>query len=416
MNLHSNSGTVTFTAAWETNTYTVQYNANKPDNASHNVTGVPNSETWIYDNDTVLPSAPSLTGWKFEGWYDSSGEKIVDQNNLTTEPNGIVNLYAHWSPITYYVFTDIYDCNDVVEVKYDESYTLSWNSRWKDSFIDTAIFDGWYYSGEGNDYMDGIRCNKTTLLTTGSDYTIKNWTTVEGTYVCFYGEVHFDNSCFTGDTMVVLEDGGYARLDSLEVGDVILSWNAFTGKFEAMPISLFWNHGENWYNVISLNFSNGKTVKVVTEHGFFDSTLNKYVYISHENYSNYIGHKFACMSENGVFEDVALISAECTYEYSSCYSLRTACNDNAIVEGFMTLTHEDILGFLTYFEFGEDYKYDQEKMEADIAQYGLYTYEDWQEYVSYEEFVALNGQYLTIAIGKGYLTYEDVLKLIAGMR
>ena len=71
---------------------------------------------------------------------------------------------------------------------------------------------------------------------------------------------------------------------------------------------------------------------------------------------------------------------------------------------------------MTYLEFGEDYKYDQEKLDADIDQYGLYTYDDWKEYVSYEEFVALNGQYLTIAIGKGYLTYEDVLMLIAGMR
>lgn len=48
--------------------------------------------------------------------------------------------------------------------------------------------------------------------------------------------------------------------------------------------------------------------------------------------------------------------------------------------------------------------------------YGLYTYEDWKDYVSYDEFVALNGQYLKIVIGKGYLSYEDVLNLIEGMR
>ena len=43
-------------------------------------------------------------------------------------------------------------------------------------------------------------------------------------------------------------------------------------------------------------------------------------------------------------------------------------------------------------------------------------YAERKDYVSYEEFVALNGQYLTIVIGKGYLTYEDVLVLIEGMR
>ena len=195
-----------------------------------------------------------------------------------------------------------------------------------------------------------------------------------------------------------------------------MSWNAITGKLEAMPISLFWNHGEGVYNVISLTFSNGKKLKVVTEHGFFDATLNKYVYISASNYTDYIGHEFACLNENGVFENVMLKAAECKTEISSCYSLRTVCNDNALVDGFLTLTHEDFTGFLTYFEFGEDYMYDKVKMQEDIEMYGLYTYEDLKDYVSYDEFVALNGQYLKIAIGKGYLTYEDVLGLIEGMR
>lgn len=172
-----------------------------------------------------------------------------------------------------------------------------------------------------------------------------------------------DNSCFTGDTLVTLSDGSFARLDSLKAGDIVMSWNAITGKFEAMPISLFWNHGEGVYKVINLTFSNGKNLKVVTEHGFFDATLNKYVYISASNYADYIGHEFACLNENGVFENVMLKAAECKTEISSCYSLRTACNDNALVDGFLTLTHEDFTGFLTYFEFGEDYMYDKVKMQ-----------------------------------------------------
>lgn len=222
--------------------------------------------------------------------------------------------------------------------------------------------------------------------------------------------------CFTGDSLVTLADGSLARLDSLGAGAYIMSWNAITGTFEPMPISLFWNHGEAMYYVLDLKFSNNKIVHVVTEHGFFDSTLNKYVYIGYENYNDFIGHKFACLSDNGSFEDVELISVECNCKYSSSYSLRTACNDNAIVEGFLTLTHEDIPGLMTYFEFGDNYCYDQAKMEEDIEKYGLYTYEEWAEYVTYEEFIALNGQYLKIAVGKGILTSEDIVALIAGMR
>lgn len=229
-----------------------------------------------------------------------------------------------------------------------------------------------------------------------------DWTTTDG--------------CFTGDTLVNLADGSYARLDSLNVGDVVLSWNAFTGEFEAMPISILWNHGENLYNLLKLNFANGKTVKVVTVHGFFDSTLNKYVYINSDNYGEYIGHKFAFMSDDGSFEDVELVSVEHTEEITSCYSLQTACNENVIVEGFLTLTPEDFKGFLDRFEFGENYMYDKEKMEADIAQYGLYTYEEWEDHLTYEEFVALNGQYMKIGIGKGYFTVDDILRLLAEAR
>ena len=56
--------------------------------------------------------------------------------------------------------------------------------------------------------------------------------------------------------------------------------------------------------------------------------------------------------------------------------------------------------------------YDQEKMQADIEKYGLYTYEDFAEYVTYEQFVAFNGAYLKVAVGKGLITWEEILELI----
>ncbi len=221
--------------------------------------------------------------------------------------------------------------------------------------------------------------------------------------------------CFTGDTLVTLADGSLARLDSLSVGDLVMSWNPILGEFEAMPIAYFVNHGEDYYNVITLTFENDKSIKVVTEHGFFDTTLNKYVYINSDNFTDYIGHEFASLSELGSFEKVRLVSAECSYDYSSCYSLLSSCNNNAIVEGFLTLTPEDVPGFFSYFEFGEDFKYDKAQMESDIETYGLYSYEEWSEFVTYEQFVAFNGQYLKIVVGKGYLTVDDIIEYLTEM-
>ena len=51
-------------------------------------------------------------------------------------------------------------------------------------------------------------------------------------------------------------------------------------------------------------------------------------------------------------------------------------------------------------------------MQADIEQYGLYTYADFEDLISEEAFELYNAQYLKIAIGKGYITWDDVLEMI----
>ena len=144
--------------------------------------------------------------------------------------------------------------------------------------------------------------------------------------------------------------------------------------------------------------------------------MNKFVYINEENYTEYLGHNFIYVDESGNYSNVVFEGMEVTVEETGCYSLRTAINDNAIADGMLSLTAEDVPGMLTYFEVGEGLKYDEAKMNADIEKYGLYTYEEWSDYVSYEEFVALNGKYFKILVGKGILTEDDILSLIAGMR
>ena len=333
--------------------------------------------------------------------YGNGNNNIIVTGNVSSE-----SIYAYCRPIKYTVYYCLWDRICAVELGYNQRYYLDYYSV--DGFgYDSFEFHGWYYS------EDGVNLGQ--FITSDTTACLYNETTVDGATVYIIADLTM-KECFTGDTQVTLSNGSSVRLDSLNQGDLILSWNAITGAFETMPISLFWNHGEGFYDVIRLFFSNGKIIKVVTRHGFFDATLNKYVYIDSTNYDEYIGHEFACLSENGMFENVTLLKGECEKEWSSCYSLRTAVNDNAIVDGFLTLTHEDIPGLLTYFVFGEGYMYDKTKMQEDIEKYGLYTYEEWKEYVSYNEFVALNGKYMTIPIGKGYLTREDVLRLIKGLR
>ena len=50
-------------------------------------------------------------------------------------------------------------------------------------------------------------------------------------------------------------------------------------------------------------------------------------------------------------------------------------------------------------------------MQADIEEYGLLTYEDFDGIIDEVGFEAYNGQYLNVSIGKGLITWNGVKAL-----
>jgi hypothetical protein len=52
-------------------------------------------------------------------------------------------------------------------------------------------------------------------------------------------------------------------------------------------------------------------------------------------------------------------------------------------------------------------------LKRDIQKYGLYTYDHFAQYVTYEQYVAFSGDYLKISVEKGYITFDQLLELIA---
>ena len=56
--------------------------------------------------------------------------------------------------------------------------------------------------------------------------------------------------------------------------------------------------------------------------------------------------------------------------------------------------------------------YDKDILESDIEKYGRYTYNDFADYITYEQYVAFNGDYLKVSVEKGYLSFDDILDLI----
>ena len=220
----------------------------------------------------------------------------------------------------------------------------------------------------------------------------------------------YSPGCFTPDTLITLADGTQKRVDQLGFDDKILAWDFFAGTYVAQDISLLVNHGESLYKVANLQLSDGTVLRLIADHGVFDYDLNKYVYITVDNMHEYIGHRFVQYAAGGSYNVVTLTDAFETEEYTSAWSVSSAGTSNAFASGMLTVAPPE--DFYNWIEMGDKLMYNVEKFQQDVETYGLYTYEDFQDYVTYEQFVAWNGAYLKIAVEKGYFTFEYILELI----
>lgn len=222
-----------------------------------------------------------------------------------------------------------------------------------------------------------------------------------------------ESGCVTGDTLVTLADGTQKEIRDVTAEDILLVWNHFTGKYDTVPAAIIFNHGYDYNTVIKLNFSDGTQVKMINLHQFLDADLNKYVTIDSANVQDYVGHNFV-KQDGDSYTTVTLESYEISEEYIEAYGIISALHYNFLVEGmFSTDFMKDDYDLFNYFAMGEDLMFDTEQMQNDIDTYGLYTYEDFADYLTYEQFVGFNVQYFKIAVGRGYYTYEGILDLIA---
>ena len=92
----------------------------------------------------------------------------------------------------------------------------------------------------------------------------------------------------------------------------------------------------------------------------------------------------------------------------------TLTHMNYFAEGILNVTAapEVVSGHVNYFELDENMKYDEEQMQADIEKYGVYTYEDFKDLLTEEQFNALPFKYLKVSVGKGLITWDGILAII----
>lgn len=298
-----------------------------------------------------------------------------------------MNLTAQWT-INQYTVT--YNANggtvdrtsDTVDA--GSSVTLPTPTR------DKHTFNGW--SDGTNTYEAGKE------LTVTSDMSLTaQWT-----------ENSSGDNCIAEGTLITLVDGSQKKVEDLTTEDRLLSFNHETGEYIETAILFIEGDDSDWYNIINLEFANGATTRLIYEHALFDLDLSKYVYITEQNFADYVGHRFA--QQDGTATE--LLNAYITNEYVGCYSLVTDYHLNYFIEGMFSIPG-GIEGLFNIFEYDENMVYDAQKMADDIETYGLFTYEDFADYgVSEEMFNAFPTKYLKVSIGKGYITMERIEYLI----
>ena len=225
------------------------------------------------------------------------------------------------------------------------------------------------------------------------------------------------DECIAEGTLITLADGSQKPVEDLTGDEMLLVWNMKTGTFDSAPILFIDSDPIGHYEVVNLKFSDGTDVKVISEHGFWDVDLNKYVYLD-KNAAQYIGHRFKKQTENAdgtlSWTEVELVGVDVGEEVTAVYSPVTCDHLCYCVNGMLSMPG-GIEGLFNIFETdGQTMTMDEEAYNADIAKYGLYTYEEFNEAfpISEEAFEALNGRYLKVAIGKGMITTERIGELL----
>lgn len=275
----------------------------------------------------------------------------------------------------------------------------------------TYVVKGWYFkittvNGTGTTTLDTDNC---TITPNGEKFKVKTAYLMNNNYT-----VHFPRKsiteCLVEGTLITMADGSYKVVDEINAGDLLKVFNHETGLWDIAEVLFNDSEMLRNYTVINLSFSNGSIVKVVSEHGFFDLDLMKYVYIDTYNYKDYIGHRFvATTNVDGIIQqiEVTLDNAYLTEEYVKVYSPVTKYHLNYLTENILSMPG-GINGLFNIFEYDSTLKYNEDLMQKDIEEYGLFTYEDFKDLVSEDIYNSFPTQYFKVSIGKGLLTWEEL--------
>ena len=366
---------------------------------------------------------PALEGIKIKYWTSASSSDVLDLATLTPTSTGKQNGTNNFWETTKDGYKLKVSCGYIHDTKQVYGMPVVVNNGGNKMYFTISSTNGYVSTS-----TSGRTVTITYEFTDPNGSTLKFSKTWQFNYADYksgkqYSYSDFVNGtlkeasggCVTPDTLVTLSDGTQVRVDELTGKEELLVWNHETGKLDKVPVAYIVNHNGEVSNneVIHLNFSNGKTVKIIDEHVFFDATLCKYVAIDTDNVESFIGHNFAALSaDSNTVEKVELVSVEREVAETAIYEVVSYKHLTCFTDGILS-TSAYLDPLLNVFDIdSETLTYSAESVQKDIETYGLYTYADFEGLISEEAFELYNAKYLKIAVGKGYITWEDILEMI----
>lgn len=349
--------------------------------------------------------------------------------DITSIPKGSTGnktITAKWTAHTYtitfyYQLRHIQSNDDVIAREF--SVTVDWNAGYTITVPETNTAPGWdvqnfeqiivkssnnLFKPDLSSKYYSINGRTLTFYSTNSDLIGTN------PHVLVY---YSQTGCVAEGTMITLADGSQKPVEQLTTDDMLLVWNLKTGKFDTAPILFIDSDQRAKYEVINLNFSDGTSVKVISEHGFWDFDLNEYVFMRNDA-AKYIGHWFnkqtTDVDGNMSWIKVRLNSVEITEEMTTSWSPVTYEHLCYYVNGMLSMPGATT-GLINIFDVNPDtMKIDEVQYQADIEQYGLFTYEEFAAILPVPEeiFDAFGGKYFKVAMGKGILTWDMIQSLV----
>lgn len=388
--------TVTLTAVYE-QLVTVTINLN-----GGTLSGVETTQYVSAGEPFVALGTPTKTNWKFKHWAVKGGthddETITNTAIvLSDSADNDVTLTAVYNPIVTFS---------------GSNYTLS-N---KDGFtnpgdaVESETTIKFKVTPDDNYTLDSVKVGETTLTADSNDvYSVE---ITEPTTITISTTKKSSGSltCLAEGTLITLADGTKRAVQDIRKGDFVMSFDHLTGKLTTNRVIIVVRTASDFYKNIFV-FDDGTELATINEHGIFDLNLNKYVNIDHLNYQDYIGHNFVSIDSKGNIGTKKLINVISTYESGYKYDIVTNETLNYVAEDTLSVTHV-LVDIINTFEFGEDLKFDAEKMQTDIEKYGLYTYDEWAEYCDISVFEEYNIPIMKIGVLKGLYTQEYIIYLI----